>query len=937
MGESVSTGECLESASSPEGKGASRLATELEIRESIAAVRAALDKSVPHQPNIWVFFSNKNEALLTIHGDLAFIQCVLLEGDCEVVAYEPIRPTDNGGEGTSLIEIHYLDGASRRIKLAYRTDSSSGNNENIAPDKEEVSQKSSEGVLHISDRDLAHRMVEFSNWLLLCGAMTRARNFSLAHEASSLSSCLTQSSEMTFGNAMSIEGTDPALMLAAIAKALSSGVLTAGVAQNMLSLDMVLRRANSSAAHSERLVPRDSFTDKSGRRAMPMPSNRRTRSHPELFTYPERWTLPGRLDYSTDDALRKRAQAVIFYLHGRSYEAIYRETGINCSWVRKLFKRTLLSRSDGIPLGLEALGRYRHLAPYTRRAPIPVGGMAYGNQGGYAGALTKLLSLFPDALLDMIEKNVLTKRRQLSGRERNIPVTRVSWVELHSCVKEFLRSKGLRDEDYPFNTRNCGYRSLVKFCNDLLFGDPARWIENRGGIEALRLSKIGRGGQSLITPQWINQIVELDYHKVDSATVVDIATPKGGYVSVPLPRWWAGGVVDAYSHLLLATSDDITAQPDEDTFLDLVDIAAFPPGPSEKLRYLANCEDGLCMPGQLLPEYGRQSWDILKLDRAWAHKSTNALSAVIATLGCAVCFGKPRAWYLRNLIERQFGKVTKAGPQMLPTTYGSRPGDSICDHPEENAAALHICQDDVCDLIKATARWINETRDEGQFFVPPIDTLKLSLAGNGKFFPRPFPKARESDRPLMWRTIPTKIEGDAKNGRVPCVRIGRTRFRGNKLAASWHLIGREAMLQVFRRDFRKGRVLLPNGELIDLVFPESKWMSCAMSWHNHVVIQNFGRIQRLHDRSRTPAHDFLQRKQAEIAKSSQKNSRPTKKRDAAICADIMNEMNSPDLVGLLPLQQKPTDSDLTSDSCDALNALGKAPVLKGLVRGGNHG
>lgn len=54
------------------------LATELEIRDNVAQIRAALGVYGPYTPNIWAFYSNKNDKLLTILGDVSLIQAVLL-------------------------------------------------------------------------------------------------------------------------------------------------------------------------------------------------------------------------------------------------------------------------------------------------------------------------------------------------------------------------------------------------------------------------------------------------------------------------------------------------------------------------------------------------------------------------------------------------------------------------------------------------------------------------------------------------------------------------------------------------------------------------------------------------------------------------------------------------------------------------------------------
>jgi hypothetical protein len=111
-----------------------KMATELEIRDSIAAVRDALDRSGCRKPNTWVFFSNKNDQLLTIEGDLYFIVCVLLEGDFTVSNYS-FEPPRNGGRNptvfanrsTGILEAYCCesDGGGGRRRGASKPDNAS--------------------------------------------------------------------------------------------------------------------------------------------------------------------------------------------------------------------------------------------------------------------------------------------------------------------------------------------------------------------------------------------------------------------------------------------------------------------------------------------------------------------------------------------------------------------------------------------------------------------------------------------------------------------------------------------------------------------------------------------------------------------------------------------------------------------------------------------
>lgn len=916
---------------------APKLATEFEIRDSIAAVRDALDRSGCKKPNTWVFFSSKNDQLLTIEGDLYFIVCILLEGDFTVSSYSFEQPRNGGrnpsvfvNRSTGIIEAYCceFDGDGERQRSG-----SQPNNSNEQAVRSTV----------VTERDLAPRMTEFANWLMLSGAMTRARSFSTAVEVDTLLSVIKSKGFISFQEALSLEGTDPALMLSCIAKGLSSGALFTNLRGKLLTMGSVISVAEPSSSTTPVVaIPFSTGSEKArgqghhpGSIPLSMPRNRRTLAYRQLFSDPQLWLKDEIPDVPESAEQRRRTKAVQLYLYNRPYSEIQLETGFSGSWVRKLFRRTLNTNKGGKPVGVDGLTPYRRARPYERKSELPNSNMEEGQKGGFAGALSSLIAKYPQ-LLQIIEAEVLKKRVDIKSAKAKIREARVSWVDVHGRMKDFLADKGVRNDEYPFNTRDVAYSSLVSLCNAILFNRPIRWIESRGGKDAVRRSHLGSGKSSLITAQWLNQIVELDYQKCDSASIIEVSSPKNTVVDVPTARWWAGAIVECYSECIIATSDSFESQATEDCVMELVDVGISAPTPLERLARLKNCPDGAWLPTQMIPEYGGQAWDVLKLDRAWAHKSTTALAAIVATVGCAICYGAPRDWFARHLIERTFEKLTQAGPQALPSTLGTGPADGRKDNPNLQALRFRFKQDDVCDLIKSSARWINETSDEGVFWASPLATIKAAMTHETqRYFPRPLPRARDNDRPLMWHTIPCKIEGNATKGVSPCVRPpSRTRFRGTELSKSWHLVGVSVYLQVFRRDIRTARVLLAStGELIGHVRPEEKWMNMAVSWRDHALIQKFGKINKRHERSSTPVQDFLDIKQEDLLKA--KKPVTQKKRDAATVARIVrNAKHHAAQNQASQTAQAPPDApvDRTYQSI-----LGPAPQIGATRRADRHG
>ena len=59
-----------------------------EFRRRISAT-PVIRARARHQSNIWIFDSPKIDRRFAVAGDVAFVHVVLLEGDLDVVAYEP--------------------------------------------------------------------------------------------------------------------------------------------------------------------------------------------------------------------------------------------------------------------------------------------------------------------------------------------------------------------------------------------------------------------------------------------------------------------------------------------------------------------------------------------------------------------------------------------------------------------------------------------------------------------------------------------------------------------------------------------------------------------------------------------------------------------------------------------------------------------------------
>lgn len=919
-----------------------RLANELEIRAAVKSLRAALDLRGPYLPNIWAFYSNKNRSLLTILGDVTFIQAVLLEGDPNVISYQ-INGTgqDSSGsprdtESAREIYVSMSRGKPKRLLCGWY--------EHLVKAPTEATRLRLVNCQSLADaagaefeirteRDLSGRMVEFGNWLTLSSAMTRAHDFTCCREAEILTSLLTKKATIQLRETLTLDGVDPALMLAAVANGLANGFISCNLSYQPITVSTLIARKEVDQRSSLQLHLRSGPAIRVSALAEPIPKNQRTLRVPELWSDLRKWPRPVLELLDDKDTYVRREKAIRMYIQNASYEDIKNETGLSESWVRKQFARCLLPMSNDSIYGFNALVKNKNLVGYIRTADPPeLRTDAEGEKPGYSGAFAQLLARFSDGLLKLIEEHLLEAADKKDGKAREV---RINWVSLQQKVHRYLKNNGLTAENYPFTTRDKGYNAIVALSKKILYKKPIPYIRARHGKNAANRAGIGGGIPSLIQPNGHYQIIQLDFHKLDTVAIVEIARPNGEPIDAYVPRWWLGALVDTFSQAVIGVSDSFEAQTTESCVLDLIESAIAPQPPlGEQNRFAVN-EDGNWLPNQSIPSLAFNGWNILKLDRAWAHKSTNVIASLVSTIGCAICFGRVGEWWARALVEHTFSILTQIGVQCLPSTTGSGPGDPRRNNPDQQALKYRFRQDDICDLMKASIRWINEDAKEGNFFSKPMDSLRRAVErSTTEYFPAPLPRERYCDRPTMWLTFPCKVEGDSSRGIAPYVRTKRCSFRSPQLASAWHLIGEVVFLQILRVDMRRARLVIKGtGEIISDVEPDKRWRSSAISWRNFCLIQSNGLQQRLDHRPPEPVQEFLERGKGQLEKSG-KGKKKDNKKLAGVIADIerdkISELDSADKT---TEDKRNNDPVINNKYGDYDHVFGRVPAIKSYTNG----
>lgn len=561
---------------------------------------------------------------------------------------------------------------------------------------------------------------------------------------------------------------------------------------------------------------------------------------PPAFADLSQWPAPDEEVLSKEECgvYVARKRAVEMYADGMPVPDITAATSIARAQIFYLVKRCVTGAEDGTIAGFRALVPWERLAGYDRREPVVH--VPGDGPGGCAGALSQLFSRYPE-----VEKHI--RNRFLGTGGAKVSVVRIGYKDLHGEFLDQLRALGFADDDWPFNTRNCGYKSLRAFCLELLTEQPTRWFGARAGEEAVRRHGVGSGHHSIFPQLRGYGACQLDFHKVDAMSVMILETEDGARLPVPVARWHIGFLIEERWNLVLGAFVALEATPSGDSVLEVVEAALRPQQAQGTNAFCHLTIDGKVFPAQLMPELAYNGFSVLKMDNAWSNAATEVVDNIIRTVGCAVNFGPVKAWWRRHPIERIFGKLSERGLKRLPSTLGSGPKDTRRAKPQEQAMKFEITIRDLTDVIHACIREHNEEGNEGSCFASPMGALQHGLAKpDSGVFLQPLPRAAQQDLKLLSHVEVVTVRGSRSKNVRPYVTLGRWRYTSPTLASAYHLIDRQLVVYCDRRDVQVAHAtVLDTGEQLGLLEAPFNKQGLHMSWRNRALMNEAGLSERL--------------------------------------------------------------------------------------------
>lgn len=349
--------------------------------------------------------------------------------------------------------------------------------------------------------------------------------------------------------------------------------------------------------------------------------------------------------------------------------------------------------------------------PYTRTADTR--GV---KPPGLAGSLTLCFQRMPSL------KKALVRR--ILKRPKGTHEVRVSKADLHKDFIERCKKAGVGGDEWPFNTRFQGRRSIERFYDQVLLENYERGVRAQHGADAASKLHTGTGKDSLIIPGLPYDLAEMDAHRLHMIGTVGISDPEGLIEWVPIERIQLLLIGDGKSTAALGYAAVIRRECNADDVLDAGYSVIAPWRPRELCLASLHYDEGGGLPSGVIPELVGCGFGILCIDNALIGLSKNTVETFAGRFGCALNWGSIGRWDCRPLIERIFCALEELGFVRAPSSTGSNANDPRRENPGKAAVEARIHFQVILDLIDLQLARYNVAQSEGRYAQKRLNILR---------------------------------------------------------------------------------------------------------------------------------------------------------------------------------------------------------------------
>lgn len=550
-------------------------------------------------------------------------------------------------------------------------------------------------------------------------------------------------------------------------------------------------------------------------------SNKRWERRAELSNAPpiETWPMVDTSVFptSTEERYTRSETAIRMYVAGNSLKEISKATTLHATQVYKLIKRALEMAPDGRIYGFRAAIPYIRTSEYIRQKDDK--DHIRGTHGGLSGMLNRTLNRFPD--LDKRLVALIRKDHQF----RRVHEKRISPSSLHRIFLNQLRKLGVTDNEWPFNTKELGAKSILKFMNSIISAHFSSSVSKREESSAKAHLSVGTGHEPLLCFSEPFEVVELDAYDINAFFSVSFTTPEGAAVAVALERIWFLALIERISTAVLGYSVVYKPEVSSDDILSLIRNTIMNSWVPKELtikglKYPRN--GGL--PSGVIPQCRGAVWSALFVDNALANMADSIAKLERKDVGNVLNWGPVHHFERRPGIERLFGQISNDVFKRLPSTTGSDPKSGRAPDAQEASVKYNINADESDQYLDVVICTHNATPTEGLSFLSPVEYLEQYFDHyKDHFIVRKLPSSLGHGRLLNKRFSGT-IRGSISNGRRPYLQFLRAHYTSPAVSQTPALIGTDVTCEIIDADdIRQLRAYLPNGAELGVIRATGMW------------------------------------------------------------------------------------------------------------------
>ncbi|PTU78650.1 hypothetical protein DBO86_13050 [Pseudomonas indoloxydans] len=402
---------------------------------------------------------------------------------------------------------------------------------------------------------------------------------------------------------------------------------------------------------------------------------------------------------------------------------------------------------------------------------------------------------------------------------------RIRPKDLHASFIKKIKKLGVLPDQWPFNTKYLGLRSITGFMKAVLESNFSRAVAVRGASAAQAHMSLGSSFETLLRMDDPFDCVEIDAYYIDAEFCINFKNMDGTLSRLNLKRLWLLAIVDRASTAILwfrvvyrseCSASDVVSLMSESLSQELPVPAYELPGLEEPM------EKGF--PSQRFPQCNQAVWGVVMLDNALAHLAKAVSEHARKQLGFAINYGPVSHFERRPNVEGLFRLIRNDVFGRIPSTTGGNPHNSRTADAEDIAVKLNVNAEALDRIIYSCSVRYNLSPTEGLGFLSPIEFMDQKLHMYGAPLMRKLVKSqRESSQTTLTIKETPTVRGSIADGRRPYVQIDRVKYTNPTLARIAGLIGKKIVIEINEQDMRSVTAFLTSGESIGVLRAVGKW------------------------------------------------------------------------------------------------------------------